>query len=128
MSGTSPQRPLAGLVVIGLATAMALWPLAGGRVRADVPPTPQEQIAEGRRLFPEETFGGNGRTCATCHVAALNFRLTPANIAQRFATLDQTFDPLFIAEPGMNLNTLTVDAAVAFPPGAILAGTSAANE
>ena len=22
---------------------------------------------EGQRLFDEETFGGNGRTCATCH-------------------------------------------------------------
>jgi mono/diheme cytochrome c family protein len=97
-------------------------------VRADDSLTPAEQIAEGRRLFMEETFGGNGRTCASCHVESLNFRLTPANVAQRFATLAQTFDPLFIAEPNMNLNTLTVDSAVGFPAGAVLTGTSATGQ
>src|SRR5215510_1916878 len=25
------------------------------------------RFEEGRRLFDEETFGGNGRTCVTCH-------------------------------------------------------------
>ena len=79
---------------------------------------------EGQRLFNQETFGGNGRTCATCHVATLNFRLTPANVAARFATLGTTFDPLFIAEPSMNVNTLNLAAAVTYPDGAILTGVS----
>ncbi|HEX6737002.1 MAG TPA: hypothetical protein VF310_01895, partial [Vicinamibacteria bacterium] len=92
------------------------------------PLTPAQRIEAGRRLFMEETFGGNGRTCASCHVPALNFRLTPANVAQRFSSLAQTFDPLFIAEDNMNLNTLTVDAAVGFPEGAVLAGSSAAGQ
>jgi hypothetical protein len=35
--------------------------LAAGRARGD------NSIEEGRRLFIGETFGGNGRTCATCH-------------------------------------------------------------
>src|SRR5262245_39414909 len=26
-----------------------------------------KRFEEGRRLFDEETFGGNGRTCVTCH-------------------------------------------------------------
>ena len=26
-------------------------------------------VEEGRRLFFEETFGGNGRTCGSCHPA-----------------------------------------------------------
>jgi cytochrome c peroxidase len=29
--------------------------------------TAQEVHDPGKRLFEEETFGGNGRTCATCH-------------------------------------------------------------
>ena len=35
----------------------------------------------GRRLFFEETFGGNGRTCGTCHPTP-TLVLTPADIAQ----------------------------------------------
>src|SRR5262245_32446811 len=27
----------------------------------------EKRFEEGRRLFDEETFGGNGRTCVTCH-------------------------------------------------------------
>ena len=34
-------------------------------------------IDRGRRLFEKETFGGNGRTCATCHAAEENFALSP---------------------------------------------------
>src|SRR5262245_11839002 len=84
--------------------------------------TPEEE--EGRRIFNEETFAGNGRTCASCHVPSETLRLTPANVQQRFATLAQTFDPLFIAEPTMNLNTLTLNAVTTFPDGALLTGRS----
>jgi len=60
------------------------------------PPTPvpgSELIVEGRRLFFEETFAGNGRTCGTCHPASNNFTLDSSLIA----TLAPT-DPLFVAE------------------------------
>jgi cytochrome c peroxidase len=87
-----------------------------------------DDVSEGRRIFMEETFGGNGRTCATCHVESLNFRLTPANVAQRFANVAQTFDPLFVAETNINLNTLNVNTAVSFPAGAILTGTSSSGQ
>jgi cytochrome c peroxidase len=50
-------------------------------------------IAKGRQLFNSETFGGNGRTCATCHPEANNFTIDPAFIAKLPAT-----DPLFVAE------------------------------
>jgi cytochrome c peroxidase len=50
-------------------------------------------ITEGRRLFLEETFDGNGRTCGTCHVESNNFTIDPALIA----TLPSN-DPLFVAE------------------------------
>jgi hypothetical protein len=56
---------------------------------APIPGT--ERIAEGRRLFFEETFGGNGRTCGTCHPARNNFTIDPNFIA----TLPPD-DPLFI--------------------------------
>jgi hypothetical protein len=57
-----------------------------------VPPG-DEQIARGRRLFFEETFAGNGRTCGTCHPASNNFTLDPAFIARL-----PTSDPLFVAD------------------------------
>jgi hypothetical protein len=73
---------------------------------------------QGRALFENETFSGNGRTCATCHVAADGLALTPSNVQSRFASLSaptSSFDPLFIGESApsafdrgfdFNLNTL----------------------
>src|SRR5207248_3006920 len=75
------------------------------------------QVVQGENLFNGETFQGNGRTCATCHVASLNFALPPSNIQARFSTVSTTFDPLFLGEtnpssfdPGFdfNLNTLVL--------------------
>ncbi|HXA18625.1 MAG TPA: hypothetical protein VN380_16645, partial [Thermoanaerobaculia bacterium] len=70
------------------------------------------QAVVGGNLFNKETFGGNGRTCASCHVSSINLGLTPANIQSRFATLSSTFDPLFLGETTMNLNTLVVTSPV----------------
>jgi hypothetical protein len=50
-------------------------------------------VARGAQLFFHETFGGNGRTCGTCHRAEDNLTLSPDFIA----TLPQS-DPLFVAE------------------------------
>src|SRR2546426_2240893 len=33
------------------------------------PPAPVDPVARGREIFFNETFGGNGRTCGTCHPA-----------------------------------------------------------
>ncbi len=52
-----------------------------------------QQIAEGRQLFVNETFSGNGRTCATCHRLDNNHTIDPKYIAK----LPQN-DPLFVAE------------------------------
>jgi len=79
------------------------------------------QVTQGGNLFNGETFQGNGRTCATCHVANLNFALPPSNIQSRFSTVSTTFDPLFIGETtpssfdagfDFNLNTLVLTQAV----------------
>jgi cytochrome c peroxidase len=50
-------------------------------------------ISKGAKLFFEETFSGNGRTCGTCHPSTNNFTIDPAFIATRPKN-----DPLFVAE------------------------------
>lgn len=50
-------------------------------------------IRKGADLFINETFDGNGRTCASCHPLANNTTIDPAFIA----TLPDD-DPLFVAE------------------------------
>jgi hypothetical protein len=57
------------------------------------PPPQDPLIAKGRELFFNETFGGNGRTCGTCHRAENNFTIDPVFIATLPAN-----DPLFVAE------------------------------
>src|SRR5262245_26560464 len=66
------------------------------------PTTAAEQlITEGRNIFLNETFQGNGRTCATCHREEENFTISP----QFIATLPIQ-DPLFVAEtqPALSRN------------------------
>ncbi len=50
-------------------------------------------VEKGRRIFFEETFAGNGRTCGTCHPSENNLTLDPAFIAGL-----PPDDPLFVAE------------------------------
>lgn len=50
-------------------------------------------VGRGAQLFFNETFGGNGRTCGTCHRAENNLTIDPPFIA----TLPQS-DALFVAE------------------------------
>src|SRR5262245_12317983 len=51
------------------------------------------QVLEGKRLFERETFGGNGRTCQTCHSAATG-TVSPQDAEDRFAK--DPNDPLFL--------------------------------
>ena len=51
------------------------------------------EFQEGRRLFERETFGGNGRTCATCH-SKDSGTVSPADAQRRFQSNPD--DPLFI--------------------------------
>jgi len=57
------------------------------------PDPPADPVERGRQIFFEETFGGNGRTCGTCHPAENNWTLDPAFIAGL-----PPDDPLFVAE------------------------------
>jgi cytochrome c peroxidase len=47
---------------------------------------------EGRRLFRKETFGGNGRTCETCHTKSTG-TVSPADVQERLQK--DPNDPLF---------------------------------
>jgi cytochrome c peroxidase len=58
-------------------------------------------VAEGKRIFFNERFAGNGRTCGTCHPAQNSFTLDPGFIA----TLPPN-DPLFVAEFNSDLENL----------------------
>ena len=73
----------------------------GGITPADYPDA--ALINEGRRLFFNETFDGNGRTCGTCHAEDNNFTIDAKSISKLSAD-----DPLFIAERGGN-NPLSHD-------------------
>jgi cytochrome c peroxidase len=85
-------------------TTIATWAiLTSGEVGAQQPADP-ELIEKGRKLFFEETFNGNGRTCGTCHPANNNFTIDPASVRRVRGN-----DPLFVAEPsGPDLNALEV--------------------
>ena len=60
-------------------------------------------IERGRQLFFNETFGGNGRTCGTCHPATNNFTIDPAFVRR----LPQS-DPLFIVKATKELRDLEI--------------------
>jgi hypothetical protein len=131
-NGTIPAgSPTVALPIVNTAsltrTSTACGSVASGDFVINNTPTPvndagqtftiglASQVDQGGNLFNGETFQGNGRTCATCHVASLNMALPPSNIQSRFRTVSTTFDPLFIGETApssfdagfdFNLNTL----------------------
>ena len=51
------------------------------------------QVDEGQRLFDHETFGGNGRTCRTCH-SGVDGTIDLAEVARRLS--EDPSDPLFL--------------------------------
>jgi cytochrome c peroxidase len=60
---------------------------------SDTTETTDPLVRRGAKLFFEETFGGNGRTCGTCHRLENNLTID----ANFIARLPQS-DPLFVAE------------------------------
>lgn len=59
----------------------------------DLAATSRACRAEGRRLFDRETFGGNGRTCDTCHTGP-DGTIDPREVQRRFRTNPD--DELFV--------------------------------
>ena len=60
--------------------------------RAEFPSQPLSDFFEGERLFDRETFGGNGRTCLTCHSRETG-TVSPSQARERFRRNPD--DPLF---------------------------------
>jgi len=99
-----PRSGTAARVLIAFGTAVltivAIGPLvAKGQQPTMIGDTTTDQIGvaatsahEGGRLFRRETFGGNGRTCETCHSRSTG-TLSPADV--RTLLLESPSDPLF---------------------------------
>ena len=64
----------------------ATWLASGppGLNRASPLTVAAAEMSEGQRLFDHETFGGNGRTCRTCH-SGDDGTIDPAEVAERFS-------------------------------------------
>ncbi|HWO08260.1 MAG TPA: hypothetical protein VNN80_02235 [Polyangiaceae bacterium] len=60
-----------------------------------------QSVCVGAELFFRDEFGGNGRSCASCHPADNNYTIDPDFIAQLPST-----DPLFVAEQNPALGGL----------------------
>jgi cytochrome c peroxidase len=58
-------------------------------------------VCVGAELFFRGTFGGNGRSCSSCHPVANNYTIDPTSIAAL-----PNSDPLFVAEQGVGLDEL----------------------
>jgi cytochrome c peroxidase len=90
------------LISVGVAIASGvLAAVVPDIAAAQADPTNTRLIERGRQLFMNETFEGNGRTCASCHPPTNNFTIDPAFIA----TLPDD-DPLFVAEFNSDLAEL----------------------
>lgn len=96
----SPRHTTAATLLLGstlLAIVTIGYVSVVGQEAAAVSSPPSEtrmtsDEREGRRLFREETFGGNGRTCETCHSRKTG-TLSPADVQERVT--DNPSDPLF---------------------------------
>ncbi len=90
-------------------------------------PVRGESDRDGRQLFERETFGGNGRTCLTCHSRKTG-TVSPADAKARF--LANPHDPLFLhdgSDDGLGhgvtrmLTDATILMKIALPPNVRLA-------
>jgi hypothetical protein len=80
---------LCGTAALTAATWLAWAPPGWSRSPVTVSAA---EMSEGQRLFDHETFGGNGRTCRTCH-SGDDGTIDPAEVAERLA--ENPSEPLF---------------------------------
>ena len=83
-----PSHPVPGRLLALALIAACLAGCSGAASDATSPPPPPPppppDVALGKRLFDEATFGGNGRTCVTCHMLETG-TVTIAAVAARLA-------------------------------------------
>ena len=113
--------------LFGAATVLVF---AGVMVASLSVPVRGEGDRDGRQLFERETFGGNGRTCLTCHSRKTG-TVSPADAKARF--LADPHDPLFLhdgSDDGLGhgvtrmLSEATILMKIALPPNVRLAHSS----
>ncbi|MBO0799561.1 MAG: hypothetical protein J2P31_12135, partial [Blastocatellia bacterium] len=80
---------------LGLTASAQIGPIPNPTTAAE------KLITQGRNIFFNETFLGNGRTCGTCHREEENLTISP-----RFIATLPIQDPLFVAEtqPALSRN------------------------
>ena len=97
-SRTPPARgwwQARGKIAVPMRPQAARGAMAPAATPQQVPSEAQKlsDFLEGQRLFEVETFGGNGRTCLTCHSRETG-TVSPADARRRFLADSQ--DPLFV--------------------------------
>src|SRR6266540_7151913 len=103
---------IAGLLVL-IGVSVAVVPHTGfgqvsdgnGEIQLNCDEGPCDAVARGRAAFNDRNLnqlGGNGRSCADCHMPADGFQLSPASARARFDALQakreydkNADDPLF---------------------------------
>jgi hypothetical protein len=116
-------RPLFGAFAVVVFVGAVVTSLSGqGRVDSNQ--------SEGQRLFEQETFGGNGRTCVTCHSRETG-TVSPQDAQARFNA--NPHDPLFIhdgSDDGLGhgvtrmLADATIRVTIPLPPNVRIAGSN----
>jgi cytochrome c peroxidase len=106
------RNALVAGAALALVTAVALS--ANGTGQAGSGPG---QALDGKRLFEQATFGGNGRTCLTCHSQSTG-TLSPEDVQKRFR--QNPSDPLFVHDGtddglGHGVTRISRDATVLIP-------------
>src|SRR4051794_15786393 len=106
------RNALVAGAALALVTAVAVS--ANGTGQAGSGPG---QALDGKRLFEQATFGGNGRTCLTCHSQSTG-TLSPEDVQKRFR--QNPSDPLFVHDGtddglGHGVTRISRDATVLIP-------------
>lgn len=123
------------MMVRALCTGIVSAVMLAACVEDGAPPlaSATQAVEDGQRLFDHETFGGNGRTCRTCHSHG-NGTLTLDQIAERFA--EDPAGPLFRGDgtddgAGHGTSRIRADGtilvSVPLPPGVRLASDPSAT-
>ncbi len=110
-SGNSVIAIVGLLILIGVTVAVAPHTGFGqvsdgnGEIQLNCDETPCDAVARGRAAFNDRNLnqlGGNGRSCADCHMPSDGFQLSPASARARFDALQakreydkNADDPLF---------------------------------
>jgi cytochrome c peroxidase len=109
-------RALQRFGIVALTTGFVLGPLrVAGQVVAGAAAIDSVKTGNaGKHLFEKETFGGNGRTCRTCHSRETG-TVSPDDAQARFV-LDPK-DPLFLADgsddgAGNGVTRMLIDATI----------------